>query len=82
MPLPSLFGVVLIGLLAGTLARWLLGRRQGVMANLAVGVAGAILGAVIVDWVGLPVAGLVVSFGAALVGAVALLSLLSLLARR
>lgn len=78
MPLPSLFGVVLIGLLAGTLARWLLGRRQGAMANLAVGVAGAILGAAVVDWIGLPVAGLVVTFGAALLGALALVSLLSL----
>ena len=48
---------------------------------LAVGVAGAILSALIVDWVGLPIAGLLVTFGAAILGAVALLSILTLLRR-
>lgn len=81
MPLPSLFGVVLIGLLAGALARRLLGRRQGVMADLVVGTAGALLGAIIVDWVGLPVAGLAVTAGAAVLGSVLLLSLLTLVRR-
>jgi uncharacterized membrane protein YeaQ/YmgE (transglycosylase-associated protein family) len=81
MPLPSLFGVVLIGLIAGTVAGWLLGRRQALFANLAVGVAGAILGAIVVDWVALPIAGLVVMLGAAVLGSVALLSVLSLIRR-
>ena len=81
MPLPSLFGVVLIGLIAGTLARWLLGARQGLFVTLAVGVAGAILGAMVTDWLSLPVAGLVVMLGAAVVGAVALLSVLTLIRR-
>lgn len=81
MPLPSLFGVVLIGLLAGTAARWLLGRRQTVFASLTVGVAGAILGAVVIDWLALPIAGLVVMLGAAVLGSVALLSILTLLRR-
>jgi uncharacterized membrane protein YeaQ/YmgE (transglycosylase-associated protein family) len=81
MPLPSLFGVVLIGLIAGTLARWLLGRRQALFVNLAVGVVGAILGAMVIDWLSLPVTGLLVMFGAAVVGAVALLSVLTLVKR-
>lgn len=81
MPLPSLFGVVLIGLIAGTLARWLLGRRQTVFVNLAVGVAGAILGAIVIDWLSLPIAGLLVILGAAVLGSVALLSVLTLIRR-
>lgn len=81
MPLPSLFGVVLIGLIAGTLARWLLGARQSLFVNLAIGVAGAILGAMVTDWLSLPITGLVVMLGAAILGAVALLSVLSLLRR-
>ena len=81
MPLPSLFGVALIGLLAGTVARWLLGRRQSLSANLAVGVAGAILGAVVVEWVGLPIAGLAITFGAAVLGALVLISILTLVRR-
>lgn len=81
MPLPSLFGVVLIGLIAGALARWTLGRRQSLFLDLSVGVAGAILGAVVVDWLSLPITGLVVLVGAAILGSLALLSLLTLFRR-
>ena len=81
MPLPSLFGVVLIGLIAGTLAGWLLGRRQALFTNLAVGVAGAILGAIVIDWLALPISGLLVMLGAAVLGSLALLSVLTLVRR-
>lgn len=81
MPLPSLFGVVLIGLIAGTLARWLLGARQGLFVNLSVGVAGAIIAAMVTDWLALPVSGLLVISIAAVLGAVALLSVLTLVRR-
>lgn len=82
MPGPSLFSIVVIGLLAGALSRRLVGGRQSTFASLLAGVAGAALGAAVAGGLGLPVDNLAAFALAAFAGAAALLSLLALIPRR
>lgn len=82
MPGPSLFSIAVIGLLAGVLARALVGGRRSLFASLLIGLAGAVLGAVAAGALGLPVDSLVGLSAAALAGSAALLSLVALATRR
>jgi len=79
---PGLFAAVVIGLLAGVLARALLGGDRSMLACLGLGVAGALAGSSIAGLLGLEVkgaAGLVVT---ALAGATALLAVGGLMPKR
>lgn len=79
---PGLFGAVLIALASGWIARRLLLRPPGVFACLALGVAGALLGVMAAWTVGLPVTGAPGLLAAATGGALFILSLWVMLARR
>jgi len=68
---------LLIGLAAGWLAgKFMKGHSLGVLANLVVGIVGAILGGFLLRLVGLLPVGLIGSLVSATVGAVALLFVL------
>ena len=74
---------LIIGLLAGWLGGRLLNERGfGRPGNLLVGVAGAVIGGFLFDQVGLATGGVLGSLIMALVGALALLSLVSFIRRR
>lgn len=82
MPAPSLFSVLVIGLLAGALARGLVGGRRSLFASLVTGVCGALLGGMVATLLRLPMDGLIAVAAAALAGAAVLLSLAGLVFRR
>ncbi len=79
---PGLFAVVVIGLLAGVLARALLGGRLSVFACLGLGLTGALAGSSAAGLLGLDVSGLAAFVAAALAGATALLALIRLMPKR
>jgi len=79
---PSLFVVVVVGLVAGMLARGLVGRPASSFASLIAGLSGAVLGAGVASALGLPLNGIAALAAAALAGAAALLSVVSLVRRR
>ncbi|MES2035608.1 MAG: GlsB/YeaQ/YmgE family stress response membrane protein [Pseudomonadota bacterium] len=78
----SLFLVAVVGLLAGALARGVVGWRGSRFASLVVGLAGAVLGATAASALGLSLNGLPAFVAAALAGAAALLSMMTLVQRR
>lgn len=82
MPAPSLFSVVVIGLLAGVAARALVGGRRSLFASLMAGLLGAVLGTGVADLFDLPMNGLIPLAAASLAGAAALLSMTALILRR
>ena len=82
MPAPSLFSVVVIGLLAGVAARGLVGGRRSMFASLMTGVLGAVLGLAVADRFDLPMNGILPLAAASLAGAAALLSMTALILRR
>jgi uncharacterized membrane protein YeaQ/YmgE (transglycosylase-associated protein family) len=79
---PGLFVVVVIGLLAGVLARRLVAGRRSLSASLGLGLAGAVLGAVAAGVLGLDIESPTAFALAALTGAVTLLALLGLIPKR
>lgn len=79
---PGLFAAVVIGLLAGVLARALLGGRRSMFACLGIGLAGAVTGASAAGLLGLDLAGLAPFALAALTGATALLTVVGLMPKR
>lgn len=78
----GILGVVLVGMVAGWIATRVLGRRQGLFANLLVGLAGALLGGWIADLLDVRFGGVLGGLAVATVGAILLLSVLTLLRRR
>lgn len=79
---PGLFAVVVIGLLAGVLARALLGGRLSMFACLGVGLAGALAGSSTASLLGLDVSGLAAFAATALAGATTLLAVIGLMPKR
>ncbi|MDO9473339.1 MAG: hypothetical protein Q7J28_09805 [Caulobacter sp.] len=79
---PGLFAVVVIGLLAGVLARALLGGRRSMFACLGLGLAGALAGSTVADLLGLHVSGVAAVAATALTGATALLAAARLMPKR
>lgn len=71
---PGLFAVAVIGLLAGVLARALIGGRRSVFACLGLGLAGALVGCSVAGLLGLDLDSLPAFSLAALAGAAALLA--------
>jgi len=79
----GLAGVIIVGGLAGWIASLLVGRGQGLGANLLIGVVGSFLGAVVANRLGIDVLpGLASSLLLSALGAIVLLSLLGLFRRR
>jgi len=78
----SIFGAIIIGILAGWIAEQVMGRTHGLVTNLAVGVIGAFLGGFIFNMLGLGFGGFSGSLIVSVIGAVVLLFLLSLVKRR
>lgn len=79
---PGLFAAVVIGLLAGVLARALLGGRRSMFACLGIGLAGGVIGVSVAGLLGLEVGGLAAFALAALAGATALLTVGGLMPKR
>lgn len=79
---PGLFAAVVIGLLAGVLARALLGGRRSMFACLAVGLAGAVIGSSAAGLLGLEMDSLAAFTLTALTGATALLTVIGLMPKR
>lgn len=78
----SIFGAIVIGILAGWIAEQVMGRNHGLLTNLIVGVVGAFLGAFIVGALGFGFAGFWGSLIVSAFGAIVLLFLLNLVKRR
>lgn len=81
MGIGSLFVLVVVGAVAGWIAaRVVRGRGQGFLGNMAIGIAGAFLAALILPQIGLSVGGgMIASILHATIGAVILLVLIGLL---
>jgi uncharacterized membrane protein YeaQ/YmgE (transglycosylase-associated protein family) len=82
--IPTLLSILLIGAIAGWLAGLLVkGRSQGIIASMVIGVLGAVLAAWLLPKVGIYIGGgLVATIINATIGAVILLVVLRLLAKR
>ena len=82
MPLPGLFGLVLLSFVLGALAAWATGRRRSAFT----GTAAALAGGLAAPWLGAQVGWPVLSFwmvlGSAALSALVLTGLFSLLPRR
>lgn len=79
---PGLFAAVVIGLLAGVLARVLIGGGRSMFACLGIGLAGAVAGTSVAGLLGLEVKGLAAVAAAALAGATTLLAVGGLMPKR
>ncbi|MBN8527988.1 MAG: GlsB/YeaQ/YmgE family stress response membrane protein [Caulobacterales bacterium] len=75
---------IIIGIVAGWLAEQIMGRNHGLVVNLVVGIAGAVIGGWLAGLTGFPVIvnAFVTSIIIATIGAVILLYLLGLMKRR
>lgn len=82
MPPLSLFVIAVIGLLAGVVARWIVGRHGSTFAALGLGVAGALAGVLVGGLLGLRIESLLSFAAAAVCGATTLLALTALAFRR
>jgi len=74
----SIFGAVVIGILAGWIAEQVMGREHGLITNLVVGVVGAFLGAFIASALNIGFAGFWGSLLVSTVGAIVLLALVGM----
>lgn len=80
----TIIGWLLIGLIAGVLAKLLVPGRDpgGIIVTILVGIAGALLAGFIARTLGVDIEGVWASYGAATLGAVALLLLYRVTMRR
>ena len=78
----GVIGWIIIGILAGWIAEKVMKRNHGLLTNLLVGVAGALLGGFLAGLLGLGANGLVMSLIIATLGAILLLFLLDVIKRR
>lgn len=82
MAYQSLIGFLVVGIIAGWLAgRIFQGSGFGLVGNIGVGVVGAFIGGVLVEFLSIPISGTLGAIIAATVGAIALLSLITLVKR-
>ena len=79
---PGLFAAVVIGLLAGVLARALIGARHSLFACLGLGLAGVVAGTSVAALLGLNINGFPALWATAAAGATALLALIGLMPKR
>lgn len=76
------FSFLIVGLLAGWIAEMIMKRDHGLLQNLIVGVIGAYLGAFIFSLLGLTSSGFFGALVVAVIGAVALLIIVSAVRKR
>jgi len=78
----SVLAALIIGIAAGWIAEQVMGRRHGLLTNLAVGLAGAFLGGFLANAMGIHFGGVWGSLIVSSIGAVLLLAILGMLRRR
>lgn len=78
----TLLGAIVIGIAAGWIAEQVMSRKHGLLTNLIVGVAGALLGAFLAGLFGIEFAGFWGTLLVATLGAILLLALFSMIRRR
>ena len=79
----GIIGAIIIGILAGWIAEKVMHRNHGILVNLVVGIAGAFIGSFLANMLGIGTgAGVIPSLLVAVVGAILLLGLLSLVKGR
>jgi uncharacterized membrane protein YeaQ/YmgE (transglycosylase-associated protein family) len=78
----GLIGAIIIGILAGWIAEKVLRRNHGLLVNLVVGIAGALIGGFLARMIGFEFAGWVGSLIVSTIGAILLLFILGLVRRR
>jgi uncharacterized membrane protein YeaQ/YmgE (transglycosylase-associated protein family) len=78
----GLIGAIIIGVLAGWLAEKIMKRNHGLLTNLVVGLAGALIGGFLAHTLGWDFAGFWASLLVSLAGAVVLLAILGALKRK
>ena len=76
------FSFLIVGLLAGWIAEKIMHRDQGLITNLIVGVVGAYLGAFLFSLLGINAGGFIGSLIVAIIGAVVLLWIVSMVTGR
>lgn len=74
----TIFGVIVIGIVAGWIAEQIMGRRHDIITNLIVGIIGAFVGAFGASMLGVSFAGYWGSLIVATIGAILLLALVNL----
>lgn len=80
--MPNLLWVILVGLISGWLAGYLMqGRGFGLLGNISVGIVGAVLGGFLFGWLGIGVESTIMEIVMATVGAVMLLIIIALIRR-
>lgn len=69
---------IIVGIAAGWIAEKIMKREHGLLTNLIVGLVGALIGKFLLNLMGFAYAGILPSLGAAVLGAVILLAIISL----
>jgi uncharacterized membrane protein YeaQ/YmgE (transglycosylase-associated protein family) len=78
----GIIGAIVIGILAGWIAEKVLKRQHGLLTNLLVGVAGALLGGFLAGLIGINFGGFIGSLVVSTLGAILLLVIVSAIRRR
>lgn len=78
----GLIGAIIIGILAGWIAEQVLKRKHGLLMNLVVGIAGALLGGFLAGMLGISFGGFIGSLIVSTLGAILLLVTVSAIRRR
>ncbi|WP_091741946.1 GlsB/YeaQ/YmgE family stress response membrane protein [Phenylobacterium immobile] len=78
----GIIGAIIIGILAGWIAEQVLKRKHGLVMNLIVGIAGALLGGFLAGMLGINFGGFVGSLIVSTLGAILLLVIVSAIRRR
>ena len=78
----GLIGAIIIGILAGWIAEQVMKRNHGLLTNLIVGVAGALLGGLLAGLLGISFGGWIGSLIISTLGAILLLYIVAAIRRR
>lgn len=78
----GLIGAIIIGILAGWIAEQVLKRKHGLITNLLVGIAGALLGGFLASALGIGFGGFIGSLIVSTLGAILFLVILGAIRRR
>lgn len=78
----GLIGAIIIGILAGWIAEQVLKRKDGLLMNLVVGIAGALLGGFLANTLGITFGGFIGSLIVSTLGAILLLVIVGAIRKR
>lgn len=80
--MPNILGTIVIGLVAGWLAGFVMkGRGFGIIGNIVVGIVGALVGAWLFTWLGIGVESILGEIVMGTIGAIVLLFIIGLVRR-